>query len=81
MWWKLGVWRLKVVKRKNSHGICSVCRKEEESSQMLRCQGTKIWRDQILKKDFRNVYTEIGIMKLVGYTHKEQFHKMWVCMI
>jgi hypothetical protein len=30
---------------------------------MLRCEGTKIWRDQILLKSFENIDIEICIMR------------------
>jgi hypothetical protein len=32
---------VEMVRSKNNHMICSVCRKEEGSSHMLRCEGTK----------------------------------------
>jgi hypothetical protein len=80
MWWNLEVWRLKVVRRKNNHGVWSVCRKGGESSHKLRCEETKIWRDQILEKELRNVYAEIGMRRIVGCKKKEQWQKIGVCM-
>jgi hypothetical protein len=38
----------------------------------LRCEGTKIWRDQILDKRFRNIGARIGIRRILGCNKKEQ---------
>jgi hypothetical protein len=38
---------------------------KEDWSHTLRCEGTKIWRDQALDKRFRNI-VEIGIRRIIG---------------
>jgi hypothetical protein len=35
--------------------------REKNWSNILRCKGTKIWRDQILDNRFRYIVAEIGI--------------------
>jgi hypothetical protein len=62
---KIGVWWLKGVRRNNEQRVCSMCSKEEDWGHVLRCEGTNIWRDEILDKKFRNVDTEIGIRRIV----------------
>jgi hypothetical protein len=53
--------------RKNvEFGICPTCRKEEELSHILRCDGTKMWRAEILDKRFWNIDPEIGIRKIAS---------------
>jgi hypothetical protein len=32
---------------------------------MMRCEGTKVWRKEILDKRFRNIHAEVGIRKTV----------------
>jgi hypothetical protein len=31
-------------------GVCPVCRKEEGRSDILQCEGTRVWRDMVGKK-------------------------------
>jgi hypothetical protein len=40
-WWKMGIWRLKGVRRNTERGMCN---KEEGWSHMLRCAETGSWR-------------------------------------
>jgi hypothetical protein len=51
VWWKTRVWRQKGVRKKNEQRICPVCSKGGGVwSHILRCEGTKISRNQILNK-------------------------------
>jgi hypothetical protein len=54
------VCRLKGVRRNSEWGISPICSKEEEWSHILRCEGTKIWRDKILDKRFKHINAETG---------------------
>jgi hypothetical protein len=56
----MGIWRLKGIRKNVEIGICPICRKEEESSHIFRCDGTKMWREEILDKRFWNIDPEIG---------------------
>jgi hypothetical protein len=47
----------------------------------LKCEGTKIWGDEILIKRFRNIDAGIGIRRTVGCKNKEHWHKICVYMI
>jgi hypothetical protein len=38
----MGIWRFKGIRKNVETGICSMCRKEEELSHILRCEGKKI---------------------------------------
>jgi hypothetical protein len=69
VWWKTGVWRLQGVMRNNVQGICPICSREENSSRILRREGTKIWRDEILDK--RNIDADMSTRKIVGCKDKE----------
>jgi hypothetical protein len=42
------------VRKNNEQGLCPICDKEKSWSHILRCEGIKIWRDQVLDKRFRN---------------------------
>jgi hypothetical protein len=44
-------------------GVCPVCRKEEGGSDILQCEGTRVWRDRWLEGKFTSVHPEIGIKK------------------
>jgi hypothetical protein len=59
----MGIWRLKEIRKIVEIGICPICRKEEELSHILRCDGTKTWREEILDKIFWNIDPEVGIRK------------------
>jgi hypothetical protein len=61
VWWKMGVWGLKEIRRNNEQGICPISNTEEDWSHILRCEETRIWRHQILDKRFKNIDAEIGI--------------------
>jgi hypothetical protein len=54
------VCRLKGVRRNSEWGFSSICSKEEEWSHILRCERTKIWRDEILDKRFNHINAETG---------------------
>jgi hypothetical protein len=41
VWWRMGICRLKGIRKNLENGICPKCRKEEEMSHILRCDGTK----------------------------------------
>jgi hypothetical protein len=38
----------------------------------IECEGTKIWRDQVLDKGFRNTNAEIGVTRTVENKSKEK---------
>jgi hypothetical protein len=65
MLWKMEVRRLKGVRKDNEHRVCPICSKAEVWGHMLRCEGTKIWRNQILGKRFKNIDPEIEIRRIV----------------
>jgi hypothetical protein len=54
------------VKRNNEHGMWPMHSKEEEMYHILRCEGTKIWRDIVLDKKFRKIDAMRDIRRLVG---------------
>jgi hypothetical protein len=45
---KMGIWKLKSVRRNIEQGICPLCNKEEGWSQILRCDETKSWRKDLV---------------------------------
>jgi hypothetical protein len=47
----------------------------------LRSDGTKIWREEILDKSFRNTDAEMGHRRTVECKNKEKLHKMGINMI
>jgi hypothetical protein len=67
----MGIWRLNGIRKNVEIGICPICRKEEELSHILRCDGTKMWREEILDKRFWNIDPEIGIRKIAGCKNRE----------
>jgi hypothetical protein len=62
-WWKMGIWKLKGVRRNIEQGICPLCNKEEGWSHILRCDETKSWRNDLVDKRFTSVDPEIGIRR------------------
>jgi hypothetical protein len=72
----MGIWRLKGIRKNVEIGICPICRKEEELSLILRCAGTKNWREEILDKIFWNINPEIGIRKIAQCKNKERWQKL-----
>lgn len=59
---------------------CPVCNKIGDWSHVLKCEGTKISRNQILNKRFRNMHTEITI-RIVGLKNEDQLQKIGKCVI
>jgi hypothetical protein len=76
VWWRMGIWRLKGIRKNVEIGICPICRKEEELSHILRCDGTKMWKEEILDKRFWNIDPEIGIRKIAGSKNKDIWQKL-----
>jgi hypothetical protein len=72
----MGIWRLKGIRKNVEIGICPICREEEELSHILRCDGTKMWREEILDKRFWNIDPEIGIGKIAGCKNKEMWQEL-----
>jgi hypothetical protein len=74
-WWRMGIWRLKGIRKDVEIGICPICKKEG-LSHILRCDGTKMWREEILDKRFWNIDPEKGIRKIAGCKNKEIWQKL-----
>jgi hypothetical protein len=72
----MGIWRLKGIRKNVEIGICTICRKEEELSHVLRCDGAKMWREEILDKNFWIIDPEIGIRKIAGCKSKAMWQKL-----
>jgi hypothetical protein len=72
----MGIWRLKGIRKNVEIGICPICSKEEELSHILRCDGTKMWREEILDERFLNINPEIGIRKISGCKTKDMWQKL-----
>jgi hypothetical protein len=45
---------------------------QEDWSNILRCEGIKVWRNGILDKRFKNTDAEIGIRRIIRCMNKEQ---------
>jgi hypothetical protein len=72
----MGIWRLKGIRKNVEIGIGPICRKEEELNHILRCDGMKTWREEILDKRFWNINPEIGIRKIAECKNKELWQKL-----
>lgn len=48
---------------------------------MLRCEGTKIWRDEVMDYRIKNTEAEICNRGRVGCKSKEQWQNIIICMI
>jgi hypothetical protein len=59
--WKMGVWRLRGMRRNIDKGVCPVCRTEGGGKHILQCEGARVWRDRWLERKFTSIHTEIGI--------------------
>jgi hypothetical protein len=70
-----GILEIEGIRKNVKIGICPICRKEEELSHILRCDGTKMWREEILDKRFWNIDPEIGI-RTAGCKNKEIRQKL-----
>jgi hypothetical protein len=60
----MGIWRLKGMRGNIDKDVCPVCRKEEGGSHILKCEGTRVWRDRWLERKFTSIHPEIGIKKI-----------------
>jgi hypothetical protein len=72
----MGIWRLKGIRKNVEIGICRICRKEEELGHILRCDGTEMWREEILDKIFWNIDPGKGIRKIAGCKNKKIWQKL-----
>jgi hypothetical protein len=46
--------------------MCPNCSKEEGWSHVLRCEGTRRWRDELVDERFTSINPEIGISRIVA---------------
>jgi hypothetical protein len=46
----MGIWRLKGVRGNIDQGMCPICSKQEGWSRILRCEGTRSLRDELVDK-------------------------------
>jgi hypothetical protein len=74
----MGIWRLKGIRKNVEIGICPICKKEEELSHVLRCDGTKMWREEILDNRFWDIDPEIGIRMIAECKNKEVWQKLGI---
>jgi hypothetical protein len=49
--------------RNTEERICSVYSKEEDWNHIQMCEGTEIWRDEVLDERVRNINAEICVMR------------------
>jgi hypothetical protein len=75
-WWKMGIWKLKGVRRNTEQGIYPLCNKEEGWSHILRCYETNTWREDLVDKRFTSVDTEIGISRVATSKDKDKLQKL-----
>jgi hypothetical protein len=54
-WRKMGIWRLKGVRENTEQGMCPMCNKEGGWSHILRCEGTRCWREELVDKRFTRI--------------------------
>jgi hypothetical protein len=59
--WKMGIRRLKSAGGNSDQGMCPMCSEEEGQSHILRCEGTRSWRDELADERFTSIDSEIGI--------------------
>lgn len=61
-----------------TNGICPIPSKGERWNHILRCEGTKISRDQIMDKKLVDIDTGI---RMVGCKHEHQWQKKGIYMV
>jgi hypothetical protein len=47
---------------------------------MVRCEATKMFRNEILDKMFMNIDADMGIRRIVGQKNKEQYQEIGINM-
>jgi hypothetical protein len=52
-----------------------VCSNEEGWCHILRGEGTRIWRDELVDKRFTSVDPETGIRRIVTNKNKDRLHR------
>jgi hypothetical protein len=73
---KIGVWRLKGVRRKDQEVICPACSKDEFVYKILWYEGIKVWRKEILGKTFSNISAQIDIAMLMDSKNENKWLKI-----
>jgi hypothetical protein len=61
--------------RNSEQGIWPICGKEGDWSHILRSNGTRNSRHQILDKRFRNMDSEMGIRWILRCKNKDKWQK------
>jgi hypothetical protein len=57
-------------------GTCPMCNKEEGWSHILRCEETKIWREEFVNKRYTNIEPEIGIRRMATIKDNDNLQKV-----
>jgi hypothetical protein len=64
-------------RRNNEQGICPTCNRVRTSPH-IEVQGTKIWRDEVSDKRFRNVGAGMSVRMRSGCSNKVQRQKLGI---
>jgi hypothetical protein len=62
----MGIWRLKCDRRNTNQRMCPMCSKEEGWSHILKCEGTRSWREELVEERFTSIALETGVGKIVA---------------
>jgi hypothetical protein len=74
-WWKMGIWRLKVVRGNTEQGMRPMCNKDEGWSHILRCEENRSWRDDLVYERFASIELEIGIRRVATNKDNDKVQK------
>jgi hypothetical protein len=69
---------VKGAKRDRGRWIYPIYSKGKDWCHMRRCGGTKVCRDEILIKMFRNIFAEICIKCIAGFKNKRNWKKIGI---
>jgi hypothetical protein len=69
-WFKTGIWKLRGMRKGSEKGKCPLCSEEEDAIHtLLKCLGTRKWREQLLSTKWLTVNEESAYKTITNCTN------------
>jgi hypothetical protein len=72
----MSIWRLKGARGNTDQGMCPIYTKQKGWNRMLRCEGTRSWKNESVDERFTSTNPESGIRRIVAGKDEDKWQKI-----